>query len=185
MEMSGERRLVERVAAGGLAAGAILGIAGTLVADDLLRQVLWAIDGAGIVVAAALLATRFAREGEECVSAGFLVFGLGETLLLGGTAAGLERSVPSFGGGVALWAAGLLLIALRPVFATWTRVTGVLAAGLFVVVAARIFSGTPLLPTASPLPFFAYPFLVLTFVGWIVELLGGRRSARRVAGTTS
>jgi hypothetical protein len=28
-----------------------------------------------------------------------------------------------------------------------------------------------LLPTSSPLPFFAYPFLVLTFIGWIWTLL--------------
>jgi hypothetical protein len=31
----------------------------------------------------------------------------------------------------------------------------VLAAGLFILVAARIFSGEQLLPTSTPLPFFA------------------------------
>jgi hypothetical protein len=31
-----------------------------------------------------------------------------------------------------------------------------------------------LLPTASPLPFFGYPILVLTFVGRIATLLKGR-----------
>ena len=35
------------------------------------------------------------------MAAGFLVFALGESLLVSGTAAGLEASVPSFGGGVA------------------------------------------------------------------------------------
>ena len=48
------------------------------------------------------------------------------------------------------------------------------AALLFAVVAGRIFWGEQLLPTATPLPFFAYPFLVLTFVGWIVTLLEGK-----------
>jgi hypothetical protein len=162
---------VNRIAAGGLALGALFGLAGTLVTDDLVRQVFWAIDGVGIIVATALLAVRFARLDEEGVSAGFLVFALGETLLVGGVAGGLERSVPSFGGGVALWAAGLLLIGWRPVFAWWVRAAGFIAAALFVVVSGQIFSGTPLLPTASPLPFFAYPFLVLTFVGWIQALL--------------
>ena len=33
--------------------------------------------------------------------------------------------------------------------------------------------GTPLI-TAAPLPFFAYPVLVLTFIGWIWSLLGER-----------
>jgi hypothetical protein len=171
---------VNRIAAGGLALGALFGLAGTLVTDDLVRQVFWAIDGVGIVVATALLAVRFARIEEECVSAGFLVFALGETLLVGGVAGGLERSVPSFGGGVALWAAGLVLIGLRPVFAWWVRATGFVAAVLFAVVAGLIFSGTPLLPTASPLPFFGYPFLVLAFVGWIQALLG--RNANASAG---
>jgi hypothetical protein len=36
---------------------------------------------------------------------------------------------------------------------------------------ARIFWGEHVLPTASPLPFFAYPFLVLTIAGWIWTLL--------------
>ena len=32
-------------------------------------------------------------------------------------------------------------------------------------------AGEQLLPTAAPLPFFAYPFLVMTFIGWIWSLL--------------
>ena len=105
------------------------------------------------------------------MAAGFLVFAIGESLLVSGTAAGLEGSVPSFGGGVALWAAGLLLISVPTTLATWVRVTGVAAAMSFAVVAARIFRGEMLLPTTSPLPFFGYPILVLTFVGWIAALL--------------
>jgi hypothetical protein len=30
----------------------------------------------------------------------------------------------------------------------------------------RIYAGEMLLPTASRLPFFAYPFLVATLLGW-------------------
>jgi hypothetical protein len=41
----------------------------------------------------------------------------------------------------------------------------------FTIVAARIFQGEQLLPTSAPLPFFAYPFLVMTFMGWIWSLL--------------
>ena len=105
------------------------------------------------------------------VAAGFLVFALGESLLVWGTAAGLEASVPSFGGGVALWAAGLLLISLPGRLAVWVRVAGVAAALLFAVVAARIFLGERLLPTSQPLSFFAYPLVVLTFLGWAVTVL--------------
>ena len=57
----------------------------------------------------------------------------------------------------------------------WVRGAGVASALLFTLVAGRIFWGEIVLPTASPLPFFAYPVLVLTFVGWIVTLLGRGR----------
>ncbi len=164
-------RGLDLVAAAGLAIGGLFGIAGTFVGQASLRQSFWGIDGVALVVATTLLAVRFLRRGDDCVAAGFLVFAIGESLLVSGTAAGLEGSVPSFGGGVALWAAGLLLISVPATLATWVRLTGVAAALAFVVVAMRIFRGELLLPTTAPLPFFGYPVLVLTFVGWIVTLL--------------
>ena len=90
----------------------------------------------------------------------------------------LAGSVPSFGGGAALWAAALLLTSIPKEFATWVRLVGVFASLLFAIVAARIFWGEQLLPTSSPLPFFAYPFLVMTFVGWIWALVKGEESQR-------
>lgn len=163
------------VAAAGLAIGAVFGLAGTVVAHAPLRQVFWALDGVGLIVATVLLAVRFLRRGNDCVAAGFLVFALGESLLVSGTAAGLAGSVPSFAGGTALWAAALLLTSIPDEFATWVRVVGVVAAMLFLVVAGRIFWGEPLLPTSTPLPFFAYPFLVLTLIGWILNVVTDAR----------
>ena len=139
----------------GLILGATLGIGGTLVTSDSLRQIFWTIDGVGVVVATSLLAVRSFRSGDDIAAAGFLVFALGETLLVSGTAAGLRASVPSFGGGVALW-----------------------SAVLFAIVAFRIASGEQLMPTSSPLPFFAYPFVVLGFVGWIVTIMKSRSASR-------
>lgn len=168
------RATLDLVAIAGLASGAVFGIAGTMTSQAALRQTFWAIDGVGLIVATTLLAARFLRRGDDTVAAGFLVFAIGESLLVSGTAAGLEGSVPSFGGGVSLWAAGLLMISLPPTMPGWVRGAGVAAALLFTIVAGRIFWGEIVLPTASPLPFFAYPVLVLTFVGWIVTLLGRR-----------
>ena len=91
--------------------------------------------------------------------------------MLPGTAESTEASVPSFAAGTALWAAALLLTCLPREFAAWVRVPGLIGAILFAGTAARIFWGEPVLPTASPLPLFAYPFLVLTFAGWIWTLL--------------
>lgn len=165
------KRPVNIVVVLGLALGGGLGIAGTEVAQRNVQALFWAIDGVGLIVATALLASQFLRAGEDCVGAGFLVFSIGEAVMLSGTATTLAGSVPSFAAGTALWSAALLLTSIPRHFVIWARITGVIAAVLFAVTAARIFWGEPVLPTSAPLPLFGYPFLVLTFVGWIWELL--------------
>jgi hypothetical protein len=157
-----------------LAIGGLFGIAGTFAQQDAIRQTLWAIDGVALVIATALLTIKFARLGNDCVAAGFLVFVAGESLLLAGNAAGLSGSVPSYGGGVALWSASLLMTSIPSTFALWTRMTGAIAAILFAVTAGRIAWGSPVLPTSAPLPTIGYPFLVATFAGWIWWLLRPR-----------
>lgn len=155
----------------GLALGGVFGIAGTLAAPRSVQAIFWAIDGVGIVVATALLSMKYFREGNDFVAAGFLVFAIGESVMLSGTATTLDASVPSFAAGTALWSAALLLTSIPRQFVTWARVTGIFAAVLFAITAARIFWGEQLLPTAAPLPRFGYPLLVLTFAGWIWALL--------------
>lgn len=168
--MEEARKPLDAVAAVGLAIGGLFGMAGTFVGSDALRQELWLIDGVALVVATALLAVKFLREGKDLVAAGFLVFIAGESLLLAGNAAGLKESVPSYGGGVALWSASLALVSVPPVFPLWARITGAIAAVLFAATALLIAWGAPLDPTTVPLPSIGYPFLVLTFVGWIWRL---------------
>lgn len=161
----------------GLTLGGVLGFAGSVVADPNLRSVLWAIDGAGIVVAAALLTLQHFRAGHDCVAAGFLVFAIAEGVMLSGTAATLDASIPSFAAGAALWSAGLLLISLPRQFSMPVRGVGVIAAILLGITSARIFSGAHLSPISKPLPTMAYPFLVLTLAGWIYEVVKGSRRA--------
>ena len=154
-----------------LAIGGAFGIAGTFVAQRNLQAAAWAIDGVALVVATALLALKSFRAGSDLAAAGFLVFAIGESILLVGTATTVADSVPSFAAGTALWSAALLLTSIPREFAIWTRVVAVIGAVLFAVTSARIFWGDQLFPTSRPLPFYAYPFLVLTFVGWIFKLL--------------
>ena len=71
----------------------------------------------------------------------------------------------------ALWAAGLVLINAPATLQMWIRGVGFVAALPFGIVAARIFLGERLLPTSSPLPYFAYPFVVLNFLGRSVTVL--------------
>ena len=97
------------VAAIGLAFGGVFGMLGTMVAERNLQAAFWAVDGVGLVVATALLALKFFRTGNDVVAAGFLVFTIGESVMLAGTAESLAGSVPSFAAGTALWSAALLL----------------------------------------------------------------------------
>src|SRR3989442_15141659 len=87
---------VNVVAAIGLALGGVFGLVGTVVTERNLQAASWGIDGVGLVVAASLLALRFFRKGNDFVAAGFLVFAIGEGVMLSGTAATLAESVPSF-----------------------------------------------------------------------------------------
>ncbi|MGA3033078.1 MAG: hypothetical protein ABSD70_07325 [Terracidiphilus sp.] len=153
----------------GLVLGGTLGMAGTFVVDDHLRSLLWAIDGTGLIAATSLLAVRFVRAGEESLAAGFIVYAIGEAVMLGGTAGTLEASVPAFAAGTALWSAGLFLTSLPKVFMIWARIAAIIAATLFCIVSLRIFLGADITPLTKPLPYFAYPFLVITFAGWIVS----------------
>jgi len=122
-------------------------------------------------MACALLTLAFSRKGQDLVAAGFLVFAVGEGLILSGAAMDLAASVPSFGAGTSLWALALVLISIPRVFPLPVRLLGFFAALLFGVTAVQIFAGIQVMPTTAPLPFYAYPVLVATLVGWIWTLM--------------
>jgi hypothetical protein len=155
----------------GLALGGVLGMAGSMVKQQNVQALLWAIDGAGLVMATTLLAIKYFRKGNDIVAGGFLVFAIGEGLiLLSAPAAGLAGSIPAFAAGTALWGTALLLVSIPKLFAVPIRILGIVSAALFMITAAKIFWGEQLLPTSVPLPTFAYPLLVATLAGWIWTL---------------
>jgi len=159
-------RHLRLIAPSGLVIGAVLGMAGTFVPSASLRGLLWGLDGIALIVATALLTIHHFRRGNDVVAAGFLVFVVGETLILAGAAMDLVVSGPVFAAGVGLWAASLILISAPNVMPSWVRVVAVIAALLFAVVAVQLFMGSSLTPLSQPLPFFAYPFLAVTLFGW-------------------
>ena len=84
------------VAAAGLVIGALFGMAGTFAPTAELRGLAWGTDGIALVVASALLALHHLRKGDVHLSAGFLVFLAGETLIVSGSAMDVAASAPSF-----------------------------------------------------------------------------------------
>ena len=154
------------LAPAGLIVGGILGMAGTFVPSASLRSLLWGLDGIALIVATALLAVHHMRRGNDVVAAGFLVFVAGETLIVAGSAMELAASAPLFAAGAGLWSASLFLVSGPKLMPSWVRVLAVIGGMSFAVVAVQMFFGRPLTPLSQPLPFFAYPFLVATLVGW-------------------
>ena len=154
------------VVPGGLVVGAVFGVLGTFVPSASARGLLWGVDGVALIVATALLTIYHCRRGNDVIAAGFLVFLVGETLVLSGAATDLVASGPVFGAGVALWAAALGLVSAPNVMPSWLRAVATAAALLFAAVAVQIFMGRALTPLSQPLPFFAYPFLAATLFGW-------------------
>jgi hypothetical protein len=154
------------ITAASLITGAVLGMAGTFAPTPELRSLAWGLDGTALVIASALLAVHYLRQGHDQVAAGFLVFLAGQTLIVSGAALNLEASAASFAAGAGLWAAGIALISAAPVMPRFVRLTGAIAAILLAVTAVQLFGGEDLTPLARPLPFGAYPFLAATLFGW-------------------
>ena len=162
--MSGEPLRI--VAAAGLVVGALLGMAGSFAPSAELRGLAWGADGVALVVGSALLAVHHLRQGHDQLAAGFLVFVAGETLIVSGSAMDLAAVGPTFSGGAGLWSAALALISASRAMPKFVRTTGWVAAILLAVAALQIAAGAHLTPLSEPLPFFGYPFLSATLVGW-------------------
>lgn len=160
--MSNQLRLL---ASASLVVGGVLGLAGSFLPSEV-RGIAWGLDGTALVLGAALLAVHHVRLGNEQLAAGFLLFVAGQTLVVSTSAMELSASSATFGAGVGLWAAALALISGSSAMPILVRVTGAIAAVFFAVTSLQIYSGTALDPLSRPLPFVAYPFLVLTLFGW-------------------
>ena len=157
------------VSSGGLVVGSVLGMAGTFVTSAAVRGLLWGLDGVALIVSTALLALHYFRKNDDVVAAGFLVFVVGEALILSSAAMDLATSGATFGAGASLWAASFYLLSAPRVAVLWVRIAGAIAGSLLLVVAVQLFMGAALTPLSKPLPFFAYPFLVATLLGWAWE----------------
>jgi hypothetical protein len=154
------------IAAVGLFTGGLFGIIGSFVSSASFRGLAWGVDGVGLIVASMLLTVYYFRKGHDTLAAGFLIFAIGEGLILSCNAADLNEDVSSFCAGTSLWAASLTLISFQNVFPKLVRFTGFIAAVLFSVVSVQIFSGGSLNALTEPLPFYAYPFFAATIFGW-------------------
>lgn len=147
-----------------LVAGAILGMVGSFASPGV-RGIAWGLDGTALVVGTALLAVHYILLQNELLAAGFLIFVAGQTLVTSCSVMGLSESSPTFAAGIGLWAAALALIGASSAIPVFIRITAGIAAVLFAITALQIYGGVALTPLSKPLPFNAYPVLVITLFG--------------------
>jgi len=148
-----------------LVLGGVLGMVGSF-SPPAMRGIAWGLDGTALILGTALMAVHHIRLGNDQLAAGFIVFVAGQTLVVSGSAVALPASAATFGAGAGLWAAALALVSASPAMPLLVRATGAIASLLFAVTALQIYGGTALDPLSKPLPFGAYPLLVLTLFGW-------------------
>jgi hypothetical protein len=159
-------KLTKTIASVGLFIGGIFGMIGSFVSSASFRGLAWGLDGAALILAGALLTIYYFRKGYDALGAGFLIFIIGESLILSCNAIDLNENVSSFGAGTSLWAASLALISFQNLFPMVVRLAGFIAAVLFSIVSVQIFTGHPVNALTEPLPFYAYPFFAATIFGW-------------------
>ncbi|HTL25812.1 MAG TPA: hypothetical protein VL280_04310 [Burkholderiales bacterium] len=162
------------IAAIGLVAGTVLGIAGTFTQPPT-RGFLWALDGFALIVASALLVVHHHRQERDLMAAGFIVFAIGQGLIVSGAGMDPGDVVSPFAAGAGLWACGIALVSAPAVMPFLVRILGFITAVLFAIFALRVFSGTPLTSLSTPLPSLAYPFLGATLFCWAWLLVRGPR----------
>jgi hypothetical protein len=167
------------VAPSGLVIGAVLGMAGTFVASDSLRGLLWGLDGIALIVASALLTIHHFRRGHDLVAAGIPGLRRGRVADSGWRCHGSRSQCSPVWGRNWSVAASLTMVSASAVMPPWVRGTAVIAGLLFAVAAVQIFTGRALTPLSQPLPFFAYPFLAATLFGWAWVHYRDARSPRR------
>ena len=144
---------------------------GSFVTSPSMRGLAWGIDGVGLVLATALLTTYYFRKGSDSTAAGFLIFAIGQGLILSSSGDNLDAGITTFGAGTALWATALIVISFQKTYPLLIRCSGLIAAILFSITAIKIFTGDTVNAFSKPLPFYAYPLFVITIFGWAWTLL--------------
>jgi len=164
-------RVIEITASIGLCIGAAFGMVGSFVSSASLRAVAWGIDGIGLILASGLLTIYYFRKGFDLTAGGFLIFAIGQSLVLSSSGMNVDEYDYSFGAGTGLWATSLIVISLQKTYPAIVRIAGLIAAVLFAIVSVQVLAVQPVNALTKPLPFYAYPIFVVTILGWAWTLI--------------
>jgi len=164
-------RVTEITASIGLLIGAAFGMFGSFVSSASLRGLAWGIDGIGLILASGLLTIYYFRKGLDMTAGGFLIFAIGQSLVLSSSGMNVDEYDYSFGAGTGLWATSLIVIGFQKTYRAIVRIAGLIAAVLFAIVSVQILATQPVNALTRPLPFYAYPIFVVAILGWAWTLI--------------
>jgi hypothetical protein len=156
--------------AAGFAVGAVLGMGGNFLPVGPAQNVAYGISALGLILASALFAARFARQGRDTVAVGFALLALAEGVVVSAGTPGDPGAEATFAGATALYVPALLLASLPAALPAWTRVVGALAAVPFGAHALLWWLGTAP-PSSGPFAGIGYMLLTIAVVGWIITVL--------------
>lgn len=164
------------ISAVGLAIGVSFGIAGGFFPDPITQRTLYLISSLGLMAGLLVLSTKFLRKGHDLTAAGLILFTIGEGMMTSCSAGPEDVAMAAFGAGMAVYAPSFWLICAENSFPLWTRITGVLASLVFLVVGFKVSLGESVTSTDA-LPGAAYGLMSLTLIGWIIALLREKPTA--------
>src|SRR5262245_59689659 len=101
-----DARTMKMIQAIGLVTGVLVGLMGVFVSTTSVRGILWGLDGVCLVLSGGLLAVIHFRKNNDLMAAGFLVFTIGQSLILGTAAMYVSDGSALFAAGTSLWSAG-------------------------------------------------------------------------------
>ena len=165
MEDGSMTRVERMVVIGGVAAGVVLGLAGNVFEAGTGRDFAHAVSSMGLIVAAAVLAVRLARDDRVPAAAGFAIFAVAEMMIWSSGGHSQGGAEATFAMAVLFSAPGLALVATAPALPAWSRAAGALAGALFAVHGFRHLGGASV-TSEDGLVGVAYMLLALASLGW-------------------
>lgn len=171
-----ERAPVRHVAAWGMVGWILLGLAGAVVPEGGPRDVLWLLSGVGLVTGGMAAAAVYRSKGMDLHAAGFMVLAIAEAVMIAGHNRATDPGADAgFATGVALYAAGFLLVGIPSGFAWWGRVAAVVSSVPFALHAILRAAGQEL-GSDGPYTDYGYALAFVAVVAFAVDLLGLQKS---------
>jgi hypothetical protein len=141
------------------------GMASEAIEDEGYKHMAWAVSAFFMIIGASMLSSKLTRDGHDIPAAGFIVLSIAQATSYAFIAthdAGAEQ----FGAVIAIFIPGIILISVYPIIPLVLRISGILAAIAFSVLAVLIYRGIYTVVVEDTLTTAGYVLMSILLVGW-------------------